>query len=52
MAPSFAPLVSATTTISEVKLESVAHAAQRIEKKNKDATIKARVVVGQKPHKI
>jgi hypothetical protein len=50
--PSSAPLVSATTTISEVKLESVAHAAWRIKNKNKDAIIKAWAIVGQKPHKI
>jgi hypothetical protein len=36
--PSSAPFVSATTSISEVKLESVAHVARKIEKKNKDAT--------------
>jgi hypothetical protein len=36
--PSSAPLVSATTSISEVKLENVAHVARKIEKKNKDAT--------------
>jgi len=39
--PSSTPLVSATTTIGEIKLENVAHVARKIEKKNKDATTKA-----------
>ncbi len=30
----------------------MAHGAQRIEKKNKDATIEAWAAMGQKPHKI
>jgi hypothetical protein len=46
--PSFTPLVSATSAIGEVKLESVAHVARRTEKKNKDATTEARTIMGQK----
>jgi len=46
--PSFTPLLSATLVVGEVKLESVAHVAQRIEKKNKDATTEAQITMGQK----
>jgi len=46
--PSFTPLLSATLVVGEIKLESVAHVAQRIEKKNKDATTEAQITMGQK----